>query len=158
MTTACIQKALGLFQTNTCEASALAAASFVLGALAACLVCKLLRPCCGRAKGAASAQKGADRPAGDRQDKRRQPPADGSVEIYVGNLSYDLSEDQLRKEFEAFGKVGSARIVTNRYTGRSKGFGFVHMPDRAAAAAAVKALNDKELLGRRLKCNEAKND
>ncbi|MBQ6137482.1 MAG: RNA-binding protein [Kiritimatiellae bacterium] len=79
------------------------------------------------------------------------------MEIYVGNLSYDLTEDQLRKEFEVYGTVNSARIITNRATGRSKGFGFVHMPNRAEVDAAVAALSDKEILGRKLKCNEAKN-
>ena len=102
---------------------------------------------------------------GQRRQERGEPkfekthpaPADGSIEIYVGNLSYDLTEEQLRKEFEAFGKVTYARIITNRYNGRSKGFGFVHMPNRAEVDAAVKALSDKEILGRKLKCNEAKN-
>ncbi|MBO7236937.1 MAG: RNA-binding protein [Kiritimatiellae bacterium] len=79
------------------------------------------------------------------------------MEIYVGNLSYDLTEDVLRKEFEAYGKVNSARIITNRFNNRSKGFVFVHMPNKAEADAAVKALSDKEILGRKLKCNEAKN-
>lgn len=98
-------------------------------------------------------------PKGDFQkfEKRHPAPADGSIEIYVGNLSYDLTEDILRKEFEAYGKVNSARIITNRFNNRSKGFGFVHMPNRAEADAAVKALSDKEILGRKLKCNEAKN-
>ena len=90
-------------------------------------------------------------------EKTHPAPADGSIEIYVGNLSYDLTEDQLRKEFEAYGKVNSARIITNRYNGKSKGFGFVHMPNRAEVDAALKALSDKEILGRKLKCNEAKN-
>lgn len=93
-----------------------------------------------------------------RKTERRHPaPADGSVEIYVGNLSYDLAEDQLRKEFEAFGKVNSARIVVNRYNNKSKGFGFVHMPNRPEAEAAIKALNGKDILGRSLTCNEARN-
>lgn len=89
--------------------------------------------------------------------KRHAPPADGSIEIYVGNISYDLTEDQLRKEFEAFGKVNSARIITNSFNGRSKGFGFVHMPNKAEVDAALAALNEKEILGRRLRCNVAKN-
>ncbi|MGN0854364.1 MAG: RNA recognition motif domain-containing protein [Kiritimatiellia bacterium] len=92
-----------------------------------------------------------------RFESRHPAPEDGSIEIYVGNLSYDLTEDVLRKEFEAYGTVNSARIITNRYNGKSKGFGFVHMPNRPEADAAVKALNDKEILGRKLKCNEAKN-
>ncbi|MBR4893945.1 MAG: RNA-binding protein [Kiritimatiellae bacterium] len=95
---------------------------------------------------------------GDQKFQKRHPaPPDGSIEIYVGNLSYDLTEDRLRKEFEAYGVVNSARIITNRYTNKSKGFGFVHMPNRAEADAAVKALSDKDILGRKLKCNEAKN-
>ena len=95
---------------------------------------------------------------GDQKFQKRHPaPADGSIEIYVGNLSYDLTEERLRKEFEAYGVVNSARIITNRYTNKSKGFGFVHMPNRAEADAAVKALSDKDILGRKLKCNEAKN-
>ncbi|MBO5643005.1 MAG: RNA-binding protein [Kiritimatiellae bacterium] len=79
------------------------------------------------------------------------------MEIYVGNLSYDLTEEILRKEFEAYGKVNSARIITNRFNGKSKGFGFIHMPNRAEADAAIAALSDKDILGRRLRCNEAKN-
>ncbi|MBQ6915472.1 MAG: RNA-binding protein [Kiritimatiellae bacterium] len=79
------------------------------------------------------------------------------MEIYVGNLSYDMTEDQLRAEFEAYGKVNSARIITNKFNGKSKGFGFVHMPNREEADRACAALNDKEILGRNIKCNEAKN-
>jgi RNA recognition motif-containing protein len=92
------------------------------------------------------------------EKRKPQPaPADGSVEIYVGNLSYDMTEDQLRAEFEAFGKVNSTRLVMNRFNGKSKGFGFVQMPNREEADKAVAALNDKELMGRHIKCNEAKN-
>ena len=133
----------------------LAVASFVLGAIVTCLVCKVCHPC---GKKSCKCESGAAKAAGDgRFEKRHPAPADGSVEIYVGNLSYDLTEDQLRKEFEAFGKVNSARIITNKATGKSKGFGFVHMPSHEEASAAVKALSDKEILGRKLKCNEAKN-
>ena len=77
--------------------------------------------------------------------------------LYVGNLSYSVDDDMLRALFEPFGKVDSARAITDRETGKSKGFGFVHMPNRPEAEAAVKALNDKDILGRKLKCNEAKN-
>lgn len=80
----------------------------------------------------------------------------GCVEIYVGNLSYDMTEDQLRKEFEKFGKVEMARIILNRFQ-KSKGFGFVEMPNRAEAEAAINALNDKDIMGRKLRVNEAKN-
>ncbi|MBQ3315219.1 MAG: RNA-binding protein [Kiritimatiellae bacterium] len=79
------------------------------------------------------------------------------MEIYVGNLSYDMTEDQLRAEFEAFGKVNSVRLVMNRFNGKSKGFGFIQMPNRDEAERACAAINDKEIMGRRVKCNEAKN-
>lgn len=87
----------------------------------------------------------------------RQPIPAGSVEIYVGNLSYDLTEAQLRKEFEAFGKVDTARVVTNKFNDRSKGFGFVVMPNRPEAEAAIKAMSEKEVLGRKMRVNEARN-
>ncbi len=153
----CITSAIELFKTNTCSATVIAVAAFVLGAIAACLLCKICCKCgrngaCGKKQPQRRQQKGEAR-----FEKTHPAPADGSIEIYVGNLSYDLTEDQLRKEFEAYGKVNSARIITNRYNGKSKGFGFVHMPNRAEVDAAVKALSDKEILGRKLKCNEAKN-
>ena len=156
----CISGALELFKTNSCAAWTIAIAAFVLGALVMCAICRLFRPC-GKNNGSC----GYGKKQGQRRQERGEPkfekthpaPADGSIEIYVGNLSYDLTEEQLRKEFEAYGKVTYARIITNRYNGRSKGFGFVHMPNRAEVDAAVKALSDKEILGRKLKCNEAKN-
>ena len=79
------------------------------------------------------------------------------IEIYVGNLSYDMTEAQLRKEFERYGSVKSARIIENRFNHKSKGFGFVEMPNRPEAEAAVKGLHDKDLMGRKLRVNEAKN-
>ena len=98
-------------------------------------------------------------PRGDvlKPERRHPAPDDGSIEIYVGNLSYELTEDQLRAEFAAFGTVNSVRVITNRYNNKSKGFGFVHMPVRAEADAAIKALNGKEIQGRRITCNEARN-
>ena len=157
MTMACIQKAIGLFQTNTCEAVAIAVASFVAGIIASCVLCRLFKPCSCK-KGGAGKDQPKRAPGGEARAERRRPaPADGSIEIYVGNLSYDLTDDQLRKEFEAYGKVNSARIITNRFNGKSKGFGFVHMPNRAEVDAAVAALNGKDILGRKLRCNEAKN-
>ena len=155
--------AIKLFTEHTCAASIIAVVAFILGVVATCIVCRL-RCKCGAKKGACGScdgqEKGSRRaPQRDagRFEKTHPAPADGSIEIYVGNLSYDLTEDQLRKEFEAFGKVNSARIIMNRYNGKSKGFGFVHMPNRAEVDAALKALSDKEILGRKLKCNEAKN-
>ena len=140
-----------------CSAIAVAVAAFVLGLIVMCLVCKICCPC-GKKSG-----KKADRPQKKGEEKpfeKRKPhpaPADGSVEIYVGNLSYDMTEDQLRKEFEAYGKVNSARLITNRFNGKSKGYGFVQMPVREEAEKAVAALNDKDIMGRKMRCNEAKN-
>ena len=81
----------------------------------------------------------------------------GSVELYVGNLSYDMTEDQLRQTFEAFGKVDSVRVVTNRYNNKSKGFAFVVMPNRPEAEKAIAEMNDKEVMGRPMRVNEAQN-
>lgn len=78
------------------------------------------------------------------------------VEIYVGNLSYDMNDAQLRKEFERFGVVKSARVITHRTNGKSKGYGFVEMPHRKEAVIAIKALDNSEILGRRLRVNEAR--
>ena len=88
---------------------------------------------------------------------KHRPAADGVVEIYVGNLSYDTDEAQLRKEFEKYGKVLSARIITNHFNHKSKGFGFIEMPNRPEAEAAIKALHDADVQGRKLRVNEAKN-
>ena len=83
---------------------------------------------------------------------------DGScVEIYVGNLSYDMTEAQMRKEFERYGAVKSSRIITNRFNSKSKGYGFIEMLNRPEAEAAIKALHDKDIYGRKLRVNEAKN-
>ena len=140
-------------------------ASFLVGLLVELVICKATCSCKNGKMGARPAAKAHPRAekkpvakgGDDKFEKRHPAPADGSIEIYVGNLSYDLTEDQLRKEFEAYGTVNSARIITNRYNNKSKGFGFVQMPNRPEAEAAVKALNDKDILGRKLKCNEAKN-
>ena len=78
------------------------------------------------------------------------------MNIYVGNLSYDATEDDLRKAFEDFGSVDSVKIITDRYTGRSKGFGFVEMTNDDEAKTAISDLNDKEFKGRNLKVNEAR--
>ena len=78
------------------------------------------------------------------------------MKIYVGNMSFDTSEDDLRKAFEAHGSVDSVAIITDRDTGRSKGFGFVEMSNDDEAKAAMENLNDKDLQGRTLKVNEAR--
>ena len=154
----CIIKPFDLFKTNPCQTTTLVVIAFVTGVVATCLLCKLFCPC-GKKKCEKKAEKKAKK-AEEKPFEKRKPhpaPTDGSVEIYVGNLSYDMTEDQLRKEFEAYGKVNSARLITNRFNGKSKGFGFVQMPDRAEADKAIAALNEKEILGRQMKCNVAKN-
>ena len=78
-----------------------------------------------------------------------------STNIYVGNLSYDTRDDNLAAAFEQYGEVISARVVTDRETGRSRGFGFVEM-DNDGGQAAIQALNGYELDGRALKVNEAR--
>jgi RNA recognition motif-containing protein len=78
------------------------------------------------------------------------------MNIYVGNLSYDASEEDVQRAFEDFGSVDSVKIIKDKYTGRSKGFGFVEMTDDDAAKTAITELNDKEFMGRNLKVNEAR--
>ncbi len=98
--------------------------------------------------------------SGGRRSSRGESESygDGScVEIYVGNLSYDMTEAQMRKEFERYGAVKSSRIITNRFNSKSKGYGFIEMPNRPEAEAAIKALHDKDIFGRKLRVNEAKN-
>ncbi|MBW1804213.1 MAG: RNA-binding protein [Deltaproteobacteria bacterium] len=78
------------------------------------------------------------------------------MNIYVGNLSYEVTEEDLQKAFEDFGQVESAKIIKDNYSGRSKGFGFVEMPDNACAHSAIEGLDGKELKGRTLKVNKAR--
>lgn len=78
------------------------------------------------------------------------------MNIYVGNLSFDTNEDTLFSLFNNIGEVDTARIITDRDTGRSKGFGFIEMADSSKAKAAIEQLDGKELDGRNLKVNEAK--
>ena len=78
------------------------------------------------------------------------------MNIYVGNISYQLDESGLEAAFAEHGVVDSARIISDRATGRSKGFGFVEMPNQAEGESAVQNLNGKELEGRELKVNEAR--
>jgi len=78
------------------------------------------------------------------------------MRIYVGNLSYDTTEDELRKDFSAFGEVASVSVVTDSYSGRSKGFAFVEMTNKAEADAAIAGLNGKAIKERTLVVNEAR--
>ena len=79
-----------------------------------------------------------------------------NMNLYVGNLSYHTNESTLSDLFSAHGEVESVRIITDRDTGRSKGFGFVELSDRSAGEQAIAELNGKEVDGRQLKVNEAK--
>ena len=78
------------------------------------------------------------------------------MNIYVGNLSYGMSEDELREAFGAFGEVSSVKILMDRETGRSRGFGFVEMPNKNEAETAIAQLNGKDVGGRALRINEAR--
>jgi len=78
------------------------------------------------------------------------------MNIYVGNLSYEVTEEDLKEAFEVFGEVETSRVIKDKYTGRSKGFGFVEMSDSAGAQSAIDGLNGKELKGRQINVNEAR--
>ena len=78
------------------------------------------------------------------------------MRIYVGNLSYQVTDDELRQAFEAYGQVASANVIMDKFSGQSKGFGFVEMPSRPEAEAAINSLNGKELRGRAMNVNEAR--
>ena len=78
------------------------------------------------------------------------------MHIYVGNLPWDLTEEDLREAFAAFGEVETAKIVTDRETGRARGFGFVEMSNKDEGTAAISGMNEKDLKGRSIKVNEAR--
>jgi len=78
------------------------------------------------------------------------------MNIYVGNLSFDTRDEELQKAFSAYGEVESARVVSDRETGRSRGFGFVEMPNKTEGLAAISALNGTDLGGRAITVNEAR--
>lgn len=77
------------------------------------------------------------------------------MDIYVGNLSYQTNDQELRELFEQYGSVTSSRVITDKFSGQSKGFGFVEMPDSAEANKAIEALNEQEFMGRNLRVNES---
>jgi len=94
-----------------------------------------------------------------RRDDDERSGGDGTnVELYVGNLSYDVDEKEMRRAFEVYGKVALARIIKNKFNGKSRGYGFVEMPERSHAMAAIRALNGNEIKGRRIVVNEAKSE
>lgn len=78
------------------------------------------------------------------------------MNIYIGNMSYDTSEDNLRQAFEAYGEVSSVKIIMDRDSGRPKGFAFVEMSSSSEASAAISGLNGQDMNGRELNVNEAK--
>jgi cold-inducible RNA-binding protein len=78
------------------------------------------------------------------------------VNIYVGNLSFEVTDGDLQEAFSAFGQVTTASVIKDKFTGQSRGFGFVEMPNGAEATAAIAGLNGKDLKGRALNINEAR--
>jgi RNA recognition motif-containing protein len=78
------------------------------------------------------------------------------MNIYVGNLSYETTEENLKEAFEVYGEVNTVKIIKDNYTGRSKGFGFVEMPAKAEAQSAIEGLNGNDLKGRSLNVSEAR--
>jgi len=77
------------------------------------------------------------------------------MNIYVGNLASDVKEEEIRTAFEEYGHVDSVKVIKDRYTGMSRGFGFVEMPIRSEALSAINGLNEKDLKGNTIKVNEA---
>jgi len=78
------------------------------------------------------------------------------MRIYVGNLPYNVNESELKEMFSAYGEVTSASLVMDKFSGQSKGFGFVEMPNNSEADAAIKGLNESSMKGRSIKVNQAK--
>lgn len=78
------------------------------------------------------------------------------MNIYIGNLSYDVTSDDLLKAFKSFGDVTSSNVITDKLTGTPRGFGFVEMPSKESAQAAIAGLNGKELKGRTITVNQAR--
>jgi RNA recognition motif-containing protein len=78
------------------------------------------------------------------------------VKLFVGNLSFNVKDDDLRSSFEAFGRVDSAAVIREKFSSESRGFGFVEMPSRDEAQAAIEGMNGKEFMGRNLNVNEAR--
>lgn len=78
------------------------------------------------------------------------------MNLYIGNLSHDVTDEDLREAFEAYGTVASAKVIRDNFTGMSRGFGFVEMPNNAEADVAMKTLNGEELKGKNIKISEAR--
>ena len=78
------------------------------------------------------------------------------MNIYVGNLGFEVSESDLREAFEQFGQVAEVRLIMDKYTGKTKGFGFIEMPEKEEAEKAIAEMNEKDFEGRIIKVSEAK--
>jgi RNA recognition motif-containing protein len=78
------------------------------------------------------------------------------MNIYVGNLSFDVTDEAIRGAFASFGEVASARVIKDKYNGQSRGFGFVEMPEQSQAQTAIKSLNGKDLQGKEMNVSEAR--
>jgi RNA recognition motif-containing protein len=78
------------------------------------------------------------------------------MNIYVGNLPNDATDETIREAFESFGEVTSAKVIKDKYNGQSRGFGFVEMPGQSQAQTAIKSLNGKEILGKQISVSEAR--
>ncbi|MBL7110906.1 MAG: RNA-binding protein [Bacteroidales bacterium] len=78
------------------------------------------------------------------------------MNIYVGNLPYQITEEELKEVFGEFGEVESSKIVMDKYSGRSKGFGFIEMPNDKEAKQAIESLNDTDVKGRNIRVNQAR--
>jgi RNA recognition motif-containing protein len=89
-------------------------------------------------------------------NRRRLSSEGEGIELFVGNLPYELTEEKLKELFSKYGRVLSARIITNRYKGKSKGYGFVQMAEKNDAENAIRELNGYEISGRKIIVNEAK--
>ncbi len=94
-----------------------------------------------------------------RSNEKETKPKRGErmvMKIYVGNLSPEAKDETIREAFESFGEVTSARVINDKYTGQSRGFGFVEMTTQSQAETAIKSLNGKELLGKQISVSEAR--
>lgn len=78
------------------------------------------------------------------------------MDIYVGNLPYSVTGEDLRNTFSEYGEVSDAKVISDKYSGRSKGFGFVQMPDNSHAEKAIQDLNDSDMQGRKIKVNQSR--
>jgi len=88
--------------------------------------------------------------------EQEQTSKENRMNIYVGNLSNDITEEDLRQVFEEFGQVASAIVIKDKFSGESRGFGFVEMPSKEEAAAAIAGLQERDLKGRKINVNEAR--